>query len=112
MLADSILQMPSFENVESAATKAGFLITGTEKYFIQDDLQDHFLYVGKNRPELYFDERVRAGISSFAALSNAAEVKQGLEQLRLDTEFNRFDDVKSKYDNDTGDYLFIILQKC
>jgi ubiquinone/menaquinone biosynthesis C-methylase UbiE len=112
MLSDSILQMPSFEMVEEATTAAGFLVAGTEKYFIQDDLQDHFLYVGKNRPELYFDERIRAGISSFSALSNAGEVQSGLEQLRRDMEFNRFDEIKSRYENDGGDYLFINLQKC
>jgi len=112
MLADSIIQMPSFESVKTAAVAAGFLISGTEKYFIPDDLQDHFLYAGKNRPELYFDESVRAGISSFSALSNAVEVATGLEQLQGDIEFNRFDAIKAGYDNDHGDYLFISLQKC
>ena len=112
MLADSIIQMPSFESVKTAATAAGFLITGTEKYFIQDDLQDHFLYVGKNRPALYFDEAVRAGISSFSALANAEEVRKGLEQLRRDVEVGRFEQIRSKCENDLGDYLFITLQKC
>jgi len=111
MLSDSIDQMPSFERIETAAMAAGFLISDTEKYFISNDLQDHFLYVGKNRPELYFDERVRAGISSFSALSNAAEVATGLEQLQRDIELNRFEAIKAGYDNDTGDYLFISLQK-
>jgi ubiquinone/menaquinone biosynthesis C-methylase UbiE len=112
MLADSAEQMPAFEKVNDAAIKARFVMAGTEKYFIKDDLQDHFLYAGKNRPELYLDERIRAGISSFSVLANATEVKNGLEQLRRDIELNRFEAIKSEYDNETGDYLFIILQKC
>jgi ubiquinone/menaquinone biosynthesis C-methylase UbiE len=111
MLKDSMRQMPDFGKVNDAATAAGFFYAGTERYFIHDDLHDHFLYAGKSRPELYFDEAVRAGISSFSALSNALEVEEGLEQLRLDMAFNRFDGIRSKYDNETGDYLFIILQK-
>ena len=112
MLADSILQMPSFEMVKDAATAAGFLIAGTEPYVIQDALQDHFLYVGKNKPEVYLDKAVRAGISSFSALANAEEVKKGLEQLETDINLNRFEAIKSEFDNDSGDYLFITLQKC
>ncbi len=112
MLADSILQMPAFEKIEEAATAAGFVITGTEPYFIKDGLQDHFLYVGKNRPELYLDAAVRSGISSFSALANAAEVKQGLDKLAMDIELNSFEPVKSEYANDLGDYLFISLKKC
>jgi len=112
MLADSIVQMPSFETVKAAATEAGFVVAGTEKYFIQNDLQDHFLYAGKNRPALYFDEAVRAGISSFSALANVEEVRNGLERLHHDMESGWFEQVKSGYENDLGDYLFITLEKC
>jgi SAM-dependent methyltransferase len=111
MLMDSILQMPGFNNIKEAAEEAGFIIANTEKYFIPDDLEDHFLYVGKNRPELYLDEEVRKGISSFSALANAGEVKQGLEELYSDIKHNRFQDIKEQYNNDLGDYLFITIQK-
>jgi len=111
MLSNSILQMPSFEIIEKAAIETGFVITSTEKYFIQDDLQDHFLYAGKNRPELYFDEEIRKGISSFSALSNAEEVQGGLSKLRSDINLNRFKEIKEKYDNKLGEYLFITAKK-
>ncbi len=110
-LAASILQMPSFEAIENAAIETGFVITATEKYFIQDDLKDHFLYAGKNRPELYFDEEIRQGISSFSALSNAKEVQQGLSKLQIDINLNKFEEIKEKFNNDSGDYLFVILEK-
>jgi ubiquinone/menaquinone biosynthesis C-methylase UbiE len=111
MLNDSILQMPSFDTVNDALAQAGFVVTRTEKYFIQDDLQDHFLYVGKNRPGLYFEESIRKGISSFSALANAEEVQKGLSELDNDIKRDRFKTIKQKYDNDLGDYLFIVAEK-
>jgi ubiquinone/menaquinone biosynthesis C-methylase UbiE len=112
MLDDSIVQMPSFETIKEAATNAGFEIIGTEKYYISDDLKDLFLYAGKNKPELYLDAEIRKGISSFSALANADEVEEGLSKLRDDMELGRFGDIKAKFNNDSGDYLFIIAQKC
>jgi len=112
MLEDSILQMPSFNMISDALAEAGFVITETEKYFIQDDLKDHFLYVGKNRPGLYLDKEIRKGISSFSALANAEEVIRGLSQLESDINLNKFEDIKMEFDNDSGDYLFISAQKC
>ena len=111
MLNDSIVQMPSFDRIEEAATSAGFKIIGTEKYSIDDDLKDLFLCAGKNKPELYLDAEIRKGISSFAALANADEVKQGLSLLKSDMEQGKFEDVKAKFNNDKGDYLFITAQK-
>ena len=105
------LQMPSFETIEKAAAETGFVITTNEKYFIPDDLNDHFLYVGKNRPELYFDEEIRKGISSFSALSNAEEVQDGLSKLQNDIDFSRFKEIKTRFDNDLGDYLFVVAEK-
>ncbi len=111
MLGSSIIQMPTSDSINRAITKAGFENIGTEKYFIQDDLQDNFLYSGKSRPELYFNEEIRKGISSFAALANVQEVKAGLLQLKADLESGEFINVKKRYENDLGDYLFIVAQK-
>jgi len=54
---------------------------------------------------------VRKGISSFSALANADEVYQGLSKLQSDINFGRFDKIKEKFNNDSGDYLFIIAEK-
>ncbi len=112
MLEGSILQMPSFRVIENVLIETGFVITGTEKYFIADDLKDHFLYAGKNRPGLYLDEEIRKGISSFSTLANADEVSRGLSQLESDINLNKFEDIRMEFDNDSGDYLFISAQKC
>jgi ubiquinone/menaquinone biosynthesis C-methylase UbiE len=111
MCASSIIQMPSLDIIKKAATSAGLEITTTEKYFIKDDLQDHFLYVGKNNPELYFKEEVRKGISSFSLLANLNEVTHGLIKLRSDISSGAFNKIKNKYTKDLGDYLFIKAEK-
>ena len=111
MLEDSVKQMPSLKNVKNALISAGFSIHGIEIYSIKSDLQDLFLYSGKNNPELYFEDEVRSGISSFSSLSNRKEVKLGLAEMKLDIENRKIKDVIKSYENDYGDYLFIIGKK-
>jgi SAM-dependent methyltransferase len=111
MLRSSIDQMPSFETINDELIKTGFEIVITEKYFVQDDLQDNFLYSGKNKPELYLNNEIRKGISSFAALANAEEVEKGLSVLHADLESGQFIHIKEKYANDLGDYLFIVAER-
>jgi SAM-dependent methyltransferase len=111
MLQSSITQMPSLDIIKDAATNSGFEITTTEKYSIKDDLQDFFLYIGKNKPELYLNEKIRAGISSFSLLANEVEVKQGLSMLNADIQSGKFADIKRKFKNDLGDYLFVTADK-
>ena len=96
MMDNSIIQMPSFDTIQDAATYAGLKIVGTEKYFIRNDLKDLFLYAGKNKPEFYLDAEIRKGISSFSALANAGEVEEGLSKLRNDIELGRFEGIKAK----------------
>jgi len=111
MLYFSIVQMPSLDTIQKAIDEAKLKISGIEKYFIKDDLKDCFLYVGKNKPECYFDEQIRHGISSFSSLANIAEVRQGLTKLKNDIDTNEFEQIKKQYDNDFGDYLFITIDK-
>lgn len=111
MLQDSIKQMPSLEVVTTSILNAGLVLKNTDTYFIKPDLEDQFLYCGKNNPELYFNEQIRHGISSFSHLSNKTEIEQGLEQLRVDISNDTIKDVMESYNNDLGDYLYIIAEK-
>jgi hypothetical protein len=52
---------------------------------IPHDCRDGFFHAYWRRPEAYLDPRVRAGISVFAQLDDAA-VEDGLERLRRDLE--------------------------
>lgn len=111
MLEDSMLQMPTFEAVEKAMKSSGFKIVTTEAYSIKPDLKDQFLYCGKQNPELYFDDSIRHGISSFSALANIEEVETGLDALRADIDSGKINDTIASYENDFGDYLYIIGEK-
>ncbi|MEM9075965.1 MAG: methyltransferase domain-containing protein [Bacteroidota bacterium] len=111
MLSDSKEQMPSLEQVKKAMDASGFEFLETDAYFIKSDLEDQFLYSGKQNPELYFDEQIRKGISSFSALSNRTEVENGLMVLRNDIDSGKINEIMKAYGNDLGDYLFIIGKK-
>jgi ubiquinone/menaquinone biosynthesis C-methylase UbiE len=103
--------LPDIEGMERWLNQAGFDLVGTEKYFVQDDLQDHFLYSNKRRPEQYLRPEVRNGASSFTAFSTPEEVNSGLAQLETDITSGRIWDIIKQYENDNGDYLFFIAQK-
>ena len=108
MLQASILQMPKLDKVKTAMQAAGFEITQTKKYFIRPDLQDKFLYAGKHQPELYLNPQIQQGISSFSSLANKDEVEKGLMNLSRDIEDDTIKQVIENYENDFGDYLFIV----
>lgn len=111
ILKASVSQMPSLEVIEESMKKAGFILTGTETYFIKPDLEDLFLFSGKHNPELYLRPEVRRGISSFSPLSNQDEVESGLFQMKQDIESGKINEIMKLYENGSGDYLFIIGKK-
>ncbi len=111
MLSDSMIQMPAYDIIESNLKENGLKIDNTEKYFIQPDLNDLFLYSGKHDPKLYLESKVRQGISSFSSLANADEVEKGLKILKEDIASGKITDIIKKYENTDGDYLFIIVKK-
>ncbi|MEO1712879.1 MAG: class I SAM-dependent methyltransferase [Bacteroidota bacterium] len=111
MLVDSIAQMPSLEKVTEAIAFSGLDLLSTHQYAIHPDLEDHFLYCGKHDPERYFDQDIRQGISSFSSLSNRDEVENGLAALRKDMDSGKVIEIIQSYENDLGDYLYLIGQK-
>lgn len=111
MIQDSIQQMPSLKTIIKAFKNANIKIITKEPYFIKPDLQDQFLYCGKHNPELYFDQQIRNGISSFSSLANTEEVTKGLANLRKDIDSGTIQEVIKSYKNDLGDYIFIVGQK-
>ncbi len=110
MMKRSIAQMPTLNYTETALNTAGFQIIKTVPYTIHKELEDHFLYCGKQRPEVYLDPSIRHGISSFSALAYQAEVKKGLEKLRKDIENGVINRVIKSYDSSLGDYLYIVAK--
>ncbi|MEH1848254.1 MAG: methyltransferase domain-containing protein [Nostoc sp.] len=104
-------QMPSLKNVRYALNEVGFHSGDIEYYSISENLQDLFLYSGKHRPEIYLDENVRSGISTFALLASADEIAAGCQRLEADINTGRITEIVNKYENNQGDYLFIIADK-
>lgn len=78
---------------------------------VTNQLQDLFLYSGKDRPEIYLNQKVRANISSFATQCPSAELENGLRVLRSDIETHRIRDVIRSYCGSAGDYAFVIADK-
>lgn len=111
MLFESRQQMPSMEIVIKGLVNAGFDKIKTEKYYISKDLNDCFLYCGKQRPELYLKPEIRNGISSFADLANMIEIERGLSELKKDIDSGNINSIIDKYENEKGDYIFIMGTK-
>jgi ubiquinone/menaquinone biosynthesis C-methylase UbiE len=110
-MARSIVQMPSLPTIVQALERSGFTSIHTEPYEVQGTLQDFFLYSGKHRPEMYLDPHVRAGISTFSSLADAAEVEAGCQKLSQDIARGRIVDVIAGYQHTQGDYLFVLGEK-
>lgn len=111
MMRKSISQMPSFAIIKKNLERTGFTIETVEKYSIKDDLEDRFLYIGKNNPKIYFNENIRKGISSFANLSNQNEIEKGLKLLENDLIKGDFYNVRSNFKENMGDYIFVVAKK-
>lgn len=107
MVSDSRQKMPTYEIIRKGLETSGFDNIVTEKYFVSNDLQDCFLYCGKQRPRLYLRQEIRNGISSFADLANKNEIENGLSELKSDINSGRIKTIISNYENGKGDYLFI-----
>jgi ubiquinone/menaquinone biosynthesis C-methylase UbiE len=88
-MARAIDQMPDLGELEGLMRRAGLAPQGREPYFVRPDLTDWFLYSGKHAPERCLDARVRAGISTFAALASPAEVAAGCRRLAEDLRSGR-----------------------
>jgi ubiquinone/menaquinone biosynthesis C-methylase UbiE len=99
----------ALEAIEKAANRAGLAVVQTEKYFVQDDLQDLFGYAGKHDPERYFDPEIVRGISYFSIYASKEEVEVGLQKLRECIDNGQFEAIKKQYENELGDYLFVVL---
>ena len=111
MMQKGIAHSMSLDTINKLAKKHGFKEYLTEKYFVHDGLEDMFGYSGKNDPERYFDPAIIKGISYFSIYADPQEVKDGLLQLRESIDNGSFQNIKKQYENDLGDYLFIVLKK-
>ncbi len=111
IIPESAKGLPAIELIEKAGRENGFKFIVREDYFVKEDIEDLFLQSGKHKPEIYFNEEVRKGISTFALNKDQKELQEGLEQLKKDIDSGNFNSVKQKYDNIIGDYCFLVFEK-
>ena len=110
MMARSIKNMPEESTIREALSCAGFGSVDLFPFFVTPELQDLFLYAGKDRPGLYLDAVVRSNISSFATLTSSAELQSGLARLAEDLQSGAFHDVRAQHRTADGDYAFILAR--
>ena len=110
MLERSIAKMPAQAVVEGALRAAGFAQVRVQPYLVTPQLQDLFLYAGKQRPTMYLDAAVRANISSFATLCPPDELSAGLDALRADLAHGRWAGAAPS-GAAAGDYAYVIAHK-
>lgn len=99
------------DTLSGYAQEAGLKLRQTEKYFVHEGLQDLFGYSGKHDPERYFDPAIINGISYFSLYADKEELENGFAALRTSIDNGTFKDIKQQYENDKGDYLFVVLEK-
>ena len=109
MMAAAVRACPTRKAVEGALFGSGFRSVAIEPWDVPSDLRDMFLYAGKDRPELYFDEGSRNGISAFRE-SESTETAHGLARLRADLDSGRWQRIRAAADQGRGDYCFFIAE--
>lgn len=102
--------MPSLASVKSALQQVGFNSIQVETYSIHEELQDLFLYSGKHCPDLYLNANIRSGISTFSQLASPDEITNGIQKLATDINTGFIKKVMQKYEDNQGDYLFIMAE--
>jgi ubiquinone/menaquinone biosynthesis C-methylase UbiE len=108
----SIAQMPVKNKIKESLKKAGFNTIEFDTYEIKEDLEDFFLYSGKNDPEMYLNPEVRRNISTFASLADSREIKQGCASLDSDIRSGRIHHVINSYGaRNDGDYVFVVAKQ-
>ena len=108
MLERSARAMPSEAALRETLYGAGFPRVDVIPFEVTAELQDFFLYSGKQRPELYLDPVVRANISSFATQCEESEHSSGLVALASDVRTGAIYNIIQRYDAVGGDYAFVV----
>jgi ubiquinone/menaquinone biosynthesis C-methylase UbiE len=111
MLERSIKQMPSIGTIKTSLRSANLKIREIKSFSVTKDLKDLFLYSGKQRPEMYLSEAVRAGISSFRNFCPDEELECGLSLLTADIESGNIEAIIKNYEEGRGDYCFLVAEK-
>ena len=107
MIERAMQIIPPMNEMERLLMASGFTSVKSELYFVREDLEDHFMYSNKYKPENYLLAEVRNNASGFSALAAREEVAAGVAMLDADIRSGKIAGIMAQYQNDIGDYLFI-----
>ena len=107
MMERSSSQMMGHDELIQGLRQAGYRDLAVEPFMVSPSLEELFLYAGKHRPQIYLDQRIRAGISSFAMMAEQDELSDGLQRLSRDIESGAIENVIAAAENNEGDYMFV-----
>jgi SAM-dependent methyltransferase len=107
-LERALVQDPTTQAVSEALEAAGFTSVEFIPWNVPENLVDKFAYVGKDNPEIYFEEGILDGISLFSNLGHREEIEAGLAKLRADIDSGARKAIRQRYDHDLGDYSFVV----
>lgn len=82
-IQDTLASFPSTQNIAHLTTQITQKKTAIIPFLLPIDLSDLFAASGWCRPQIYLDEQVRGGISTFAKMP-INELKRGLKRLQED----------------------------
>lgn len=99
--------LPTQEAMMESLREAGFSRIASEPYWVDEGLQDGFLYSGKLDPRVYLDESRRAAMSTFSMLPDDRLYREGVKQLAMDTASGVWRSYLADADKHLGDYLYI-----
>lgn len=99
---------PEKDEMEDLLIQAGFSEVCFENYFVHDELEDHFLYSSKNKPERYLIPEIRNNTSAFSYYANdPEEINTGLKRLEEDIQSGNIRQIIRDHENQHGDYIFV-----
>lgn len=111
LFSDSDLAFPSLSEVAHLAETVTGRTAQIVPFPLPPDLADLFMVSGWQRPEVYLDGDVRAGISTFARAA-ADVVAEGVERLRSDLDSGRWEErygaIRHLSEFDAG-YRFLVV---
>jgi SAM-dependent methyltransferase len=110
--AESYTAYPDIERVSAELRRATGRMAKVELFELPGYVSDYFAAAGWSRPELYLDERVRAGMSPFVRTASEF-VKAGVERLRADLSSGlwdkRYGSLRQRSSFNAGYYLLTAL---
>ncbi|MEH2184364.1 hypothetical protein [Nostoc sp.] len=74
---------------------SSFLVARVVKHTLED-FSNILLYSGKYCPEIYLDENIRSGISTFSLLASADEIAAGCQKLAADINIGYITEIVKK----------------